>query len=104
MDSLRQDITNAARRLGHSPGFAAIAILTLSLGIGANSAIFGVVYGVMLKPLTFPEAERLVRLYQLYQGERAVFSPPNFLDVQQQAKSLDSAAAFDGGGFTLTQG
>jgi hypothetical protein len=60
LEDLRRDLRHATRGLGRAPGFTAVAVLTLALGIGATAAMFSVVYGVLLKPLPFPEPERLV--------------------------------------------
>ena len=59
------DLRYAARALARAPGFAVSAVLALALGIGANSAVFSVVYAVLLKPLPYPDPERLVRLYEV---------------------------------------
>ena len=102
MDQLKQDLTYAIRRLFKSPGFTFVAVLTLALGIGANTAIFSVVNGVLLKPLPFPESERLVGLYHVTEGHRAVMSGPNFTDVRNAATTIENAAAINTGRVILT--
>jgi putative ABC transport system permease protein len=93
MDHLRQDIQYAFRRLFKAPGFSLVAIVTLALGIGANSAIFSVVNGVLLKPLPYPQPDRLVGVYHVTEGQRAVMSGPNFTDISRMATSFENAAA-----------
>jgi predicted permease len=102
MDSLRQDLVYALRRLRSAPGFTLVAVVTLALGIGANGALFSVVNGVLLQPLPYPEPERLVRLAALYEGQRIVLSPANFYDASAAARSFEALAAYDTGGYTLT--
>jgi putative ABC transport system permease protein len=104
MDHLRQDLTYAIRRLLKNPGFTGIAVITLALGIGANSAIFSVINAVLFQPLPFPEPHRLVGVYQVWKGTRNVISPSNFLDIRQQTRTLEDAAALDSTEFTLTGG
>lgn len=94
MDTVRQDVRYALRRLVKGPGFTLVAVLTLALGIGANSAIFSVVYGVLLKPLPFADPERLVAIYHLSEGHRTTMSGPNFVDVRALSTTLVDAAAF----------
>jgi putative ABC transport system permease protein len=94
MDVLRQDLLYAVRRLLKAPGFTLVAVLTLALGVGANSAIFSVVRGVLLKPLPFADSDRLVAVFHVFDGNKhAVMSGPNFTDVAHTAKSLENAAA-----------
>jgi predicted permease len=103
MDTLRQDLVYALRRLRQAPGFALIAIATLALGIGANSAIFSVVHAVLLRPLPYEQPDRLVEVAQTWKGNfTGVYSPQNFLDTAAQAQSFEAMAAIDGGGATLT--
>jgi putative ABC transport system permease protein len=103
MDTLRQDLAYAFRRLRQAPGFSLVAVATLALGIGANSAIFSVVNAVLLKPLPFSEPDLLVMVAQTWEGRfTRIYSPQNFLDLAAQARSFESLAAIDGGGVTLT--
>jgi putative ABC transport system permease protein len=102
---LWQDIRYGVRMLGKSPGFTAVVVLTLALGIGANTAIFSVVSAVLLKPLPFPQPDRLVAVLHtnLQTGEIAkAHSYPDFTDLRAQSKSLEAAAAYDDGSVTLT--
>ena len=91
-----QDFRYAARTLRKSPGFTAIAILTLALGIGANSAIFSVVDAILLRPLPYPEPDRLVRIWESslrLDTPRNVVNPFNFLDWRDRSQSFESMAA-----------
>ena len=95
MNNLLQDIRYGVRMLLKNPGFTAIAVLTLSLGIGANTAIFSVVNGVLLRELPFPEADRIVTLWEnnTVDGlERDDVSPANFLDWRERQKSFEELA------------
>ena len=92
--NLLQDLRYGLRTLGKSPWFTTVAVLTLALGIGANTAVFSAVYGVLLKPLPFPEPERLVFFWGVFSGGRnASTSPPDFLDYRAQTKSFEALAA-----------
>ena len=107
MGTLLQDIKYGVRMLAKRPGFTAIAVLALALGIGANSAIFSVVNTVMLKPLPFEGAERLVALSQRNENDGdAVWehSYLNFSDIRDQSQTLEYAAAYYGAGTFLTGG
>ena len=98
-----QDLRYAVRQLVKTPGFAAVAILTLALGIGANTAIFSVVQAVLLSPLPYPESGRIVQLYHApTPGARNAADGGTFLDWQQHARSLESIAALHNVAFNLS--
>ena len=103
MSSISRDLGYAVRILAKRPGFAAVAILTLALGIGANTAIFSVVNGVLLNSVPFSEAETLV-----FMGENSEQVPnmsvsyPNFLDWRERNRSFEAIAAHNFTGFNVT--
>jgi predicted permease len=98
MDELKQDIRFALRTLAKNRAFTAIAVLTLALGIGANSAIFSVVNGVLLKPLPFPQPEQLLRAYQVEvvdgAPKRGVISPVNLDDWRARRNVIADLAGY----------
>jgi putative ABC transport system permease protein len=107
MGTLTQNLRYAIRAFSNSPGFALVVVLTLALGIGANTAIFSVVYSALLRPLPYREPSQLV-----YMGESreqfnvdlntAQTSYPDYLDWKGTAKSVQSFAAYSGDAFTMT--
>ena len=104
MHTIWQDLRYAVRMLGKNPGFAAAAIFTLALGVGATTAIFSVVYGVLLRPLPYRNADQLVRLWEQNQaGGHMNFADPNFRDVDAQNHSLQGAAEFNSGTETVVR-
>ena len=108
MTNLGQDARYAWRVLRKSPGFTAVAVLVLALGIGANTAIFSVVNAVLLRPLPFDQPDRLVVLWHL--PPQASFpgvpifsvSPANFLDWRSQSHSFEGMSAYGFGRYILT--
>ncbi len=94
MGTMKQDIRYALRSFRRNPGFAAIVILTLGLGIGMNTAIFSVVDGVLLTPLPFDDADRLVWGYSTFSGgNNASVSPPDFWDYRDQSTAFAALSA-----------
>ena len=92
-----QDLKYAARGMGKGPGFSAMVILTLALGMGATTAIFSVVYGVLLRPLPYPAPDRLVSVFEV--NRRGVFArlaDPNFNDFRDQNRSFVAMAKYNG--------
>jgi len=102
MESLFQDLRYGLRTLRKSPGFTAVALFTLALGIGANTAIFSVVYGVLLRPLPYRDPSRLMVLNETTPRVGTVsVSYPNFLDWRAESRALAEMAAVCGVSFNL---
>jgi putative ABC transport system permease protein len=107
MEALLQDFRYAARTLRKAPGFTALVVLTLALGIGANSAIFSVVDGVLLRSLPFAEPERLVMFGTTRHDEEpqaGTLSPPDFMSLRENTRAFADVVAFTSGGGALTGG
>ena len=105
MDAFLQDVRYGLRSLLKRPGFTSIAVLTLALGIGASTAIFSVVDGVLLRSLPYPQAERIVQLRELNSaGKQMQFAEPNFLDLRVRSHTLEAVAQYGGGPATVTGG
>lgn len=97
MSSVFQDLRQAVRALWKRPQFAATAVLTLALGIGAATAIFTVVYGVLLRPLPYPEPDRIVTVWEVDDdGSRMRLADPNFRDLREQNRTLQGLAEYSG--------
>jgi predicted permease len=92
-DELRQDLRFSLRQLRRNPAFTAIALVTLALGIGANTAIFSVVRGVLLRELPYAEPDRLIRVFSRNERGRFSVSPADFVDWRRQSKTFSALAA-----------
>ena len=103
MDTLLQDLRYALRTLLKSPGFTLVAVLTLTLGIGANTALFSVIDAALLRPLPYPEPDRLVRVFSTSarSGEWSA-SPADFFDWQRMTHSFSALAATNSGSMALS--
>ncbi len=103
METLWQDLRYGARQLARSPGFTAVAVLTLALGIGANTAIFSVVNAVLLRELPFKEPDRLVWVQSVRPDRNdAPFSLPEYIDYRDQTRTLEQLAALANWSVSLT--
>ena len=105
MTALLQDLRYTLRSLRRSPGFTAVVVLTLALGIGATSAIWSVVYGVLLKPLAYPQPEQLVYATSQFPSlgfDQFWVSAAEFLEYQEQSRSFASLGAYRGGAVNLS--
>ena len=98
MSVLLQDIRFACRKLAKSPAFTIIAVLTLALGIGANTAVFGTIDAILFKPRPYADAERILTLWQRDRETgtaRNWVAPGNFIDWQERAQSFDVLAGIE---------
>jgi len=103
LESMCQDVKYAARSLRRSSGFAAIAVLTLALGIGATTSIFNVVHALLIRPLPFPDADRLVAVFATSPtAPRDTTSFLDFSDWQRQARTFSGMAAYRSERFNIT--
>ena len=103
MNAIAQDLKFAVRMLVKSPGFTFVAVLTLALGIGANTAIFSIVNAVLLRPLPFKDSAQLVRLRETHKNVGNVsVSYPDFLDWREQSHSFVAMAVVNNVGFNLS--
>ena len=107
IDSLVRDLRHGARMFCRRPGLAALAVLTLSLGIGANAAIFSLIKAILLKPLPFADPDRLVAVSDNFRTTGTVgvnLTVPEALDVREWSRDLDGMSFFDTRDFQLTGG
>ena len=100
MDSTWQDLKFAARTFVKQPGFSALVVATLALGIGAATAIFSIVDGIVLRPLPFADPQRLVAFNETTPGGRLNLAWPNFLDFKERSRSFSAVSTVQSAAFT----
>ena len=109
MTELRQDVRFALRMIAKNPGFSLVVILALALGIGANTAIFSVIDSVLLRPLPYPDPDRLVMVWGNFVGiglpkDRNMISAPEFVDIRDQNRCFADVAVFAGSSYSIVAG
>ena len=109
MTTLVQDLRHAARLMMRSPGFTLAALITLALAIGVNTAVFSVVYGVLLRPLPYTDADRIVMLSEEHPGGIAIIRDPRLSNLtfeawRPRARTLEGMSAYSTQEFTLVNG
>ena len=102
MSTLFQDLRYGLRMLAKSPGFTAVAVLTLTLGIGANTAIFSVIYGALLSPLPYPNADQLVMVWSKANGHNNAVSAADYLEWKRENSAFQNLIAWSEGTFSLS--
>src|ERR1700747_2959530 len=101
MTGLLQDVRYGLRQLGKKPGFTAVAVITLGLGIGANTTMFSVIRAVLLRPLAMQDPSRVICLQEHWRDTFGGLSVGNFADAQQQTDSFTSLSASGSASFNL---
>jgi predicted permease len=106
MDSIARDLKYALRQIARYPGFSFLLVLTIAVAIGGNVAIFSALEGIVLRPLPYPEPDRLVAVWETPEGEgwRQPFSGPDYLDVREQVQALDEFGVVTTDWFNLSGG
>ena len=98
LDSLRQDLRHGVRMLRKNPGFAAAAVVSIAIGVGANAAMFSLADGLVLRPLPVPRAGDVVTIFALAPGagfRNPLLSYPEYLDVRDQSRSFEGLVAYN---------
>src|SRR5712675_2161100 len=101
MTTILQNVRYSFRLLWKNPGFSLVAIITLALGVGANTAIFSVLYASLLAPMPYPDADRLVMVWSKVPQGRNSVSAGDFLDWKRQSTTFEDIQAWSGGQYNL---